>query len=89
MRYKVEFTAKSRKILNSLDSKVFQRINKWIRVNLEDCEDPREHGKALNGELKDKWSYRVGDYRIIADIQDDKVIILVTDVGHHKEIYDD
>ncbi|MBQ6774673.1 MAG: type II toxin-antitoxin system RelE/ParE family toxin [Synergistaceae bacterium] len=87
MKYHVTYTDKADKILEKMDLQVQKRIYSWINKNLEGCEDPREHGKTLNGKLKDKWSYRVGNYRIIAKIQDDKVIILITDVGHRKEIY--
>ncbi|MBQ7169295.1 MAG: type II toxin-antitoxin system RelE/ParE family toxin [Synergistaceae bacterium] len=47
------------------------------------------HGKALTGNWSGYWRYRVGDYRLIADIQDDKILILITEVGHRKEVYDD
>lgn len=87
MKYHVAYTDNADKILHKMDLQVQARIYAWINKHLEGCEDPRGQGKTLNGKLKDKWSYRVGNYRIIADIQDDKVIILVTDVGHRKEIY--
>ena len=87
MRYSVELTDKARKLLEKMDSQVSRRIRKWINTNLEGCENPRLYGKALHGNLAGNWSYRVGDYRIIADIQDDKIIILITDLGHRREIY--
>ena len=87
MQYKVEFTKKSSKILSNMDSQVSKRIKKWIKTNLEGCENPRQQGKPLTGNLKGYWRYEVSDYRIIADIQDDKIIILVTDIGHRREIY--
>jgi mRNA interferase RelE/StbE len=57
-----------------------------------DCEvgklaDPRTLGKALTGELRHLWRYRVGDYRIICDIRDDKLLILVVIIGHRKSVY--
>ena len=87
MRYQVELTDQAGKILDKMDSQVSLRIKKWINVNLEGCTNPRLYGKALHGNLAGNWSYRVGNYRIIADIQDDKIIILVTDIGHRREIY--
>ena len=87
MRYSVELTDKARKLLDKMDSQVSRRIRKWINDNLEGCENPRLYGKALTGNLKGYWRYETGDYRIVADIQDDKIIILVTDVGHRREIY--
>ena len=60
----------------------------WIDKNLEGCTDPRAHGKPLSANRAGQWRYRVGDYRIIADIQDGKLVILVIAVGHRREIYD-
>ena len=54
---------------------------------LIDAENPRVKGKALTGDLKGLWRYRVGDYRILADIQDDKIVILILDIGHRSKIY--
>ncbi len=67
---------------------VQKRINGWLRKNLEGCENPRAHGKALTGNRSGYWRYRIGDYRVIADIQDDKILILVIEVGHRKKIYE-
>ncbi len=87
MKYRVDYTRKAEKQLSKLDAPVRKRINKWIRTNLDGCEDPTAYGKPLTASLKGYWSYRVGDYRIIADIQDDKILILIAEVGHRREIY--
>ncbi len=87
MRYSVEFSKKARKELKKLDVNTALTITKWVRKNLEGCENPRRLGKSLTGNYSGKWRYRIGDYRLIAEIQDDKVIILVTAVGHRREIY--
>ena len=87
MRYKVDYDRKAKKQLDKMDSSVSKRIYAWIDEHLEGCEDPTAYGKPLAGKLKGYWSYRVGDYRIIADIQDDKILILITEVGHSREIY--
>lgn len=87
MGYSVDYTHKAEKQLNGLDMPVRKRLQTWIHKNLEGCENPRTQGKALTGNRKGYWRYSVGDYRIIADIQDTKIIILVTEVGHRKEIY--
>ena len=62
-------------------------IMAWISKNLVNCEDPYLHGKALQGDLKSKWRYRVGNYRLIAHIDNENVIILVLVIGHRREIY--
>ena len=87
MRYSVDYTKKAEKQINKLDLPVQKRIYAWIDKNLVGCEDPTAYGKPLTTSLKGYWSYRVGDYRIIADIQDDKILILITEVGHRREIY--
>ena len=60
----------------------------WIDKNLEGCSDPRVHGKPLTANRTGQWRYRVGDYRILADIQDNRLVILVIAVGHRREIHD-
>lgn len=87
MQYKVDYAKSAIKNLKSLDKPVRNMILNWIEKNLIDCTNPRQHGKALVGNHSGKWRYRVGDYRIIADILDDKIVILVLNVGHRREIY--
>ena len=87
MRYHVEFTKEALRQLKKLDRQSAALILGWIRKNLENCENPRIHGKGLTANRSEQWRYRVGDYRIIAEIQDDKVIILVLNVGHRRDIY--
>ena len=70
-----------------LDHYTKRMIKSWIIKNLQGCEDPRLHGKALTGDKKGLWRYRIGDYRLICSIQDDKLIILALSVGHRREIY--
>lgn len=87
MKYKVMFTEKSKKQLKKLDNSTKKLIIAWIKKNLEDCENPRIHGKSLTGNRGGQWRYRVGDFRLIAEIQDDKVIILILEIGHRSDIY--
>lgn len=87
MTYKVRFTDKAKKALKKLNKFTATTILSWIRKNLENCEDPRAHGKALTADHAGQWRYRIGDYRLIAEIRDDTVIILILDIGHRREIY--
>lgn len=87
MKYTVEYTEKAVKSIRKLDPGVRVFIKAWIDKNLVDCEDPRVHGKGLVANRSGQWRYRVGDYRILADIQDEKLVILVIDIGHRKDIY--
>lgn len=88
MTYHVEFTKEAFKSLKKLDKYTAALITGWIRKNLEGCSDPRAHGKGLTANRSGQWRYRVGDYRLLAEIQDDKVIILIVNVGHRREIYE-
>lgn len=88
MKYTVEYTKQAVKELEKLDKYTRKIILLWIDKNLQDTEDPRIHGKALTADRAGQWRYRVGDYRIIAKIEDDKLVILVITIGHRKEIYD-
>ena len=70
-----------------MDSSTSNLIRTWIEKNLIDTENPRVKGKALTGDLKGLQRYRVGDYRILAEIQDAKIVILILDIGHKSKIY--
>ena len=85
--YEVIFTDSALKELKKLDKPVVRVIKHWVVKNLVDCVDPRMHGKPLKGNLKGVWRYRVGDYRLFADIRDDKLVIFLFEVAHRKEIY--
>ena len=86
-QYTVEFTKEALRQLKKLDKYTSMLILAWIRKNLEGCCDPRQHGKGLTANRSGQWRYRVGDYRLIADIQDDKILILILNIGHHRDIY--
>lgn len=85
--YSVEYAKQAVKALEKMDTNTRKEIIEWVENNLEGCENPRLHGKALKGNLKGKWRYRVGSYRIIADIEDEKILILILDIDHRRQIY--
>lgn len=87
MKYRVEFTETALKDLKKMDRHTASLILGWIRKNLEGCENPRLHGKALTANKSGQWRYRIGDYHVLAEIQDEKITILVLTVGHRREIY--
>lgn len=87
MSYNVQYSKQAIKELKKLDRFTRQMIYSWIDKNLSNCEDPRQHGKALTANRKGQWRYRIGDYRLICDIQDDKLVILALTVGHRRDIY--
>ncbi len=88
MKYKVLFTDGAKKQLKKLDKHTALLITGWIRKNLENCENPRQHGKALSANRVGQWRYRIGDYRIIAEISDNKIIILILSIAHRREAYE-
>ena len=87
MKYTVEYTAQAVKELKKLDKQNRALIIGWIEKNLVGCTDPRQHGKGLTANRSGQWRYRVGDYRLLAKIQDKKIVILILNVGHRSEIY--
>ena len=87
MKYRVEYLLKAQKQIDKLDPQIRLLILTYINKNLNDCENPRFMGKALKGKLKNYWRYRVGKYRLICLIEDDKILITVIEVGNRKEIY--
>lgn len=87
MTFKVEYTSKALKQLKKLDKQTSSLIISYIEKNLSNCSDPRKFGKSLQGNLKDKWRYRVCNYRILAKIEDEKIVIVILEVGHRSSIY--
>ena len=75
------------KLFKKLDPSVQKLAASYIKHNLENTEDPRAHGKALKGNKKGLWRYRIAGYRLIVEIQDDKLIILILTFGHRSDIY--
>ena len=86
--YVVDYSLKAIKELKKLDHYTATILYSWIEKNLVGCDNPRVHGKALVGDLKDYWRYRVGAYRIVADIQDNLVRIVIIHVAHRRDVYD-
>jgi len=87
MKYTVRFTERAKKDLKKLDKHTAALILGWVRKNLEGCEEPRLHGKGLTANRSGQWRYRIGDYRLLAQIEDEVVTILVLNVGHRRDIY--
>ncbi len=87
MAWKIEYTGKARGQLKKLDKQMAKRIVDYMDIRIATNEDPRSKGKQLSGPLGDFWSYRVGDCRVICDIQDEKLTVLVVEVGNRREVY--
>ena len=87
MTYHVIYDERARKSLHKMDAPTRKLIIEWIDKNLEGCDDPYCHGKALKGNLKGIWRYRVDDYRILAEIQDGELTILIINAKHRRSSY--
>lgn len=85
--WRIEITRTATRQITKLDRQAQESILKFLRERLSQADDPRQWGKALQGEKRGLWRYRVGDYRLICDIQDARITILVLELGHRKDIY--
>lgn len=85
--YDLIYDKKYLKSLRKLDIQAQKIITNWVENNLLNCEEPRFSGKPLTGNFKWVWRYRIGSYRLLAKIDDDKLIIFAIDVGHRRDIY--
>lgn len=86
-KYQVRFGKRAQSKLKKMDFNTAKIIMAWINKNLVDCENPFLYGKSLKGNMKEKWRYRIGEYRLICNIDEKEIIILVLEVGHRKDIY--
>lgn len=87
MTWQVEYTDKARKQLMKLDAGQRRIVLAWIDKNLEGCSNPRALGKPLKGPLSGAWRYRVGNYRPLCAIQDDRLLITALNVQHRSKVY--
>jgi mRNA interferase RelE/StbE len=88
MAWNVELSESADRELDKLDPRARERILKFLHQRVAKLDDPRSLGKALRGsQLGEFWKYRVGDYRLISKIEDDRLAVLVLRVGHRKEVY--
>ncbi len=88
MIWKIELAADAERELDKLDRQVARRLLKFLHERVAPLDDPRGIGEALKGSrFGELWKYRVGDYRIVASIEDDVLLILVVRFGHRREVY--
>ena len=88
MTWTVEFDDAAAKELRKLDRQAHSDILRYFRERIATDEDPRRFGKPLSGELTGLWRYRIRDYRIICNIEDDKLTVLVVRASHRKDVYE-
>ncbi|MHC9596089.1 type II toxin-antitoxin system RelE family toxin [Corynebacterium diphtheriae] len=84
----IEFSPRAAKELRKLDRPVQKRIVAYLR-EISTLPNPQMRGKALTGNWAGFWRWRVGDYRLIVAIEDDRVVIVVVSIGHRSQVYED
>ncbi|MCL2843887.1 MAG: type II toxin-antitoxin system RelE/ParE family toxin [Chitinivibrionia bacterium] len=87
MVYKVVPSPKFEKDLKKIGKSNATEIIKWIEKNLENTQNPREKGKQLKYDFQEYWRYRIGDFRLLVEIIDNKLILSLITVAHRREIY--
>jgi len=87
LAWKIELTEQAVKQLKKMGPSEAKRITQYLRKRIEPLEDPRILGKALKGDLSTLWRYSVGDYRLICELKENELIVLVVRVGHRKGVY--
>lgn len=88
MAWAVELSEEADRELSKLDLQHRQRILRFLHQRVAKLDNPRSIGQALHGtRFGEFWKYRVGDYRLICKIEDDRMIVLILRVGHRKEVY--
>lgn len=83
----IKVSIRAEKQLRKLDHQTQKRINSFLKKKMAIHPNPKDLGKPLTGVLNGLWSFRVGDYRLVCDIQNDIMIIYALDIGHRREIY--
>jgi mRNA interferase RelE/StbE len=84
--WRIEITRTASKQITKLDRRAQEAILSFLRERLSPADNPRRWGRALQGEKRGLWRYRVGDHRLICDIQDERITILVLELGHRKDV---
>ena len=85
--YRVETSPRFDREFKKLDRYTQRMLQAWIEKHLIDCTDPRQTGKGLVANRSGQWRYRIGDYRMICLIEDDRLVILALSIGHRRDIY--
>ena len=87
MTWRIEYLRSVRKAVEKLDPAERRRIRTFLERRVATRDDPRDLAKPVKGEVEALWRFRVGDYRIISEIRDDVLVVLVIRVGHRREVY--
>ena len=89
MPWMVDLLEDAAKTLEQMDATNRNRIRRFIRERLQGTDNPRQHGKALTGNYAGLWRYRIGDYRLVCQLQDARLVVLVVELEHRSDVYKD
>ena len=87
MAWTIEFDPRVEKDLRKIGPQAARRIRDYLRDRIAVLEDPRQLGHPLKGQLAELWRYRIGDYRVVCELRDEVLVVLVVRIGHRKEVY--
>ena len=87
MSWRIEYLKSIQKEVRKIDRGIQKKIREYLENKVANLDDPRDIGKSLKGKLGELWRYRVGDYRVICEIQDKTITVLVIHIGHRKNVY--
>ncbi|ACQ67756.1 type II toxin-antitoxin system RelE family toxin [Candidatus Williamhamiltonella defendens] len=88
MVWKIKYADSALKSLKKMDRQNAKRIVDYLDKRITSSDDPRIFGKSLKGDLGEFWRYRIGDYRVLCEIFDEGLIILVATIGHRRKVYE-
>ena len=86
-RWTIEYTETAHKNFRALGGQTARRIKKYLDERIATEENPRRFGESLKSNLSGLWKYRIGDFRVIAEIQEERVVVLIVRIGHRSKIY--
>lgn len=87
MTWVIEYLQSARKTVEKIDPQTRRRIRDYLEYRVAELDDPRKLGKSLKGRLSELWRYRIGDYRVVCELRDKDLVVLVVRIGHRKEVY--
>lgn len=87
MPWTVDISANAAKSLEQMDSTARNRIRRFVQERLQGTDNPRQWGAALSGRYAGLWKYRIGDYRLVCQLQDARLVVLVVKTGHRSAVY--
>ena len=85
--WKIKYSEKAARELLKIDRQAAKRIKKYLDERIATDEDPRRFGEGLTENLAGLWKYRIGDFRVIAEIQEERIVVLVVRIGHRSKVY--